>query len=71
MKKVLFLILFLVVSTTFSQKKYAKEFSFITDNDLYISLHQDRYYSNGMFFSYRYLTKNDNEKIEKKSFNFN
>lgn len=66
MKKCLVLILFLVVSTTFSQKKYAKEFSFITDNDLYISLHQDRYYSNGMFFSYRFLAKNNNDKIEKK-----
>ena len=55
---------------TFSQKKYAKEFSLVNDNDLFISLHQDRYYTNGMFFTYRYLGINDKESIDKKIFHF-
>lgn len=66
MKKKIFLFLFFIVTSTFSQKKYAKEFSFVTDNDLYISLSQDRYYSNGMFFSYRFLTNSTKKNVEKK-----
>lgn len=70
MRKRLFLILFFTSSFIFSQKKYAKEFNFITDNDLYTSTSQDRYYSNGFFLNYRYLTKNSNQKISKKIIQF-
>ncbi len=49
--------LFLYV-TTFSQQKLSKEFSFVNDNDLYVSKSKDQYYTNGMFFSFRYLAKN-------------
>ncbi|WP_410016849.1 lipid A deacylase LpxR family protein [Tenacibaculum sp. HL-MS23] len=65
--KNLFFILLSSISL-FSQRKYAKEFSFLNDNDLYISPNQDRYYTNGMFFSYRYLSNNTTEKLEKKIF---
>ncbi|CAM1372608.1 lipid A deacylase LpxR family protein [Tenacibaculum xiamenense] len=54
----------------FSQKQYSKEFSFINDNDLYISLSQDRYYTNGMFFNYRFISKHSNQKIAKKIIDF-
>ncbi len=52
----------------FSQRKYAKEFSFLNDNDLFISIYQDRYYTNGMFFTYRYLSNNKHKNLEKKTF---
>lgn len=50
--------------TIFSQEKYAKEISFITENDLYVSTKKDRYYTNGVFLKYRYLsnTKKDNQE---------
>lgn len=71
MKKHLFVtILALIISYPIvSQKRYAKEFSFINDNDVYISYNQDRYYSNGIFFSYRYLS-NTEHKPEKKIYQY-
>ena len=68
-QKILFFFIFLSFQL-FSQRKYSKEFSFINDNDLYISTKQDRYYTNGMFFTYRYLSKKKSEKIEKNTFEF-
>ena len=47
----LLLLLFLTIES-FSQEKFTKEFSIVTDNDLYISIEKDRYYSNGLFLSY-------------------
>lgn len=67
MKKLLSLFLFFTVSVAFCQKKYAKEFNFISDNDLYVSFYQDRYYTNGLFFTYRYLVKNENDNVAKKT----
>jgi len=52
----------------FSQKKFSKEINFITENDLYTSTYNDRYYTNGMFLSYRYVSKEKNENLEKKIF---
>lgn len=49
-----------------SQQKFSKEISFVTDNDLYVSVNRDRYYTNGFFFTYRYLPKQQNQKFEKK-----
>lgn len=66
MKKIIAFLLILSSLTSFSQRKYKKEFSFSNDNDLYISLSQDRYYTNGMFFTYRYLSNKTNKKVEKK-----
>lgn len=64
-QKIFFLFIFITINI-FSQHKYAKEFSFLNDNDLYISTSQDRYYTNGMFLSYRYLSNKTSKKIEKK-----
>lgn len=64
-KKILILFLFSTFSV-FSQKKFSKEISFITENDLYTSTYDDRYYTNGMFLSFRYLSKEKNENLDKK-----
>lgn len=66
MRQLLFLLFFLTSIIAFSQKSYSKEFSLLTDNDLYTSTYRDRYYSNGLFLTYRFLHKNKkNENIEK------
>lgn len=60
-------ILFLCFSVASqAQQKLSKEFSFVNDNDLFVSYQKDRYYTNGMFFTYRHLAKNENELLEKK-----
>lgn len=53
-------LLLLFFLNIFSQKK--KEFGLHSDNDLYSSLRKDRYYTNGLFISYRYLSKKENKK---------
>ena len=61
------LVLLLFVSfVTISQEKYAKEFKILSDNDLYVSTYNDRYYTNGLFLSYKYLAKNKSDKLHKK-----
>lgn len=52
----------------FSQQKFSREISFVTDNDLYISFQKDRYYTSGIFLNYSYLTNSKNENLEKKIF---
>lgn len=66
MKIKIFAALFFVSMFVTSQEKYAKEISFVNDNDLYVSPNRDRYYTNGMFLSFRYLSKIKNKKFEKK-----
>ncbi|MHC0443589.1 lipid A-modifier LpxR family protein, partial [Flavobacterium sp. 3-210] len=48
----------------FGQGK-TKEIGFITDNDLYTSSKYDMYYTNGLELFFRFLSKNDNPKINK------
>jgi lipid A 3-O-deacylase len=61
-----FFALFLLATVLgFGQGK-KKEFGFITDNDLYTSSKNDMYYTNGLELFFRYLSKNENEKINKK-----
>ncbi|WP_299669036.1 lipid A deacylase LpxR family protein [uncultured Polaribacter sp.] len=66
MKKILVLLFFSSSILAFSQKKYSKEISFITENDLYTSTYDDRYYTNGMFLSFKYLSKEKKNNLEKK-----
>ncbi|RKF03183.1 hypothetical protein C8N26_2173 [Tenacibaculum lutimaris] len=68
MKKNITLLFILFSLTIFSQRKYAKEFSFLNDNDLYTSTYYDRYYTNGVFLTYRYLSEKQFKNIEKKSY---
>jgi len=59
--------LLLISFSLFSQEKYAKEFSFLNDNDLFVSPKKDRYYTNGMFLFFRYLSKNQKkDTLEKR-----
>jgi Uncharacterized protein conserved in bacteria (DUF2219). len=48
------------------QNTYNKEFSFITDNDLYTSTQHDRYYTSGIFITYKYASRRANSKLQKK-----
>lgn len=61
-----FIALFILASVlSFGQAK-TKEIGFITDNDLYTSSKNDMYYTNGLELFYRFLSKNENPKINKK-----
>lgn len=66
MKNTIFIVLFFISHSILSQKKYSKEISVISDNDLYVSFTKDRYYTNGIFFNYRYLSKPASKKVSKK-----
>ncbi|MDD4608934.1 MAG: lipid A deacylase LpxR family protein [Bacteroidaceae bacterium] len=44
------------------------EIGFITDNDLYVSLFRDRYYTNGFYLNYRYLSTKRSEHLLKQIF---
>ncbi len=57
----LYLLFFLPFSLS-SQESFSKEFSFIADNDLFISYVKDQYYSSGFFFEYRWLDQNSTDK---------
>lgn len=65
--RALFIFYFICLSL-FSQQKFSREISFVNDNDLYSSLNRDRYYTNGMFVTYRYLSTKKNDSLEKKIF---
>ena len=64
-KKIFIALCILASTLTFGQAKTA-EIGFITDNDLYTSSKNDMYYTNGLELFYRFLSKNNNEKINKK-----
>ncbi|MHB0756196.1 lipid A deacylase LpxR family protein [Polaribacter sp. M15] len=66
MKYILSFCYFFFVFNGVSQQKFSKEISLVTDNDLYTSVNRDRYYTNGIFFTYRYLTKVNNHNLEKR-----
>jgi hypothetical protein len=51
-----------------AQQKFSKEISLVTDNDLYFSINRDRYYTSGVFLTYRHLTKKKNQNLEKRIF---
>jgi len=65
MKKNIIYLLLLITSYAFSQKGYTKEFGIKNDNDLYTSTSKDRYYTNGIFLTYRYLSKKNIGKSTK------
>jgi hypothetical protein len=64
--KNLFIALLLLTTVwAFGQGK-TTEIGLISDNDLYTSSKNDMYYTNGLELFYRFLSKNDNPKINKK-----
>jgi hypothetical protein len=57
------LILFLVTLTASSQTvNFKNEFGFRSDNDSYLGVGQDRYYTNGLFLSFRHALKQNSER---------
>ncbi|CAM1335086.1 lipid A deacylase LpxR family protein [Tenacibaculum aestuariivivum] len=66
MKQKIFFLFILFSTAILAQRKYAKEFNILNDNDLFISLKQDRYYTNGIFINYRYLSNKEYKKVVKK-----
>lgn len=62
---VLYFLLFYSVSFL-GQKKLKREISFLTDNDLYVSSENDRYYTSGIFLGYKYVSNKKTEKLEKR-----
>lgn len=64
-KKALAVSLFLIAVFAFGQGR-GTEIGLITDNDLYTSSKNDMYYTNGLELFYRFVSKNTNEKINKK-----
>ena len=68
MKKNIQILILLISTTGISQEKFSREISFITDNDLFISSYQDRYYSSGFFLAYKYLSKRKSNSLEKRIF---
>jgi hypothetical protein len=66
MKYKLSFYLFFISFCIFSQEKFSKQVSFRTENDLYVSSQKDRYYTNGVFLNYKYLSKSKKENQEKR-----
>jgi len=64
--------LFLSAQPLFSQKRnYRNEFGFNSDNDAYLALGNDRYYTNGLHISFRRAINNDIHKTVKKTLEVN
>lgn len=68
MKRFFYFFVFLIPTIFCAQEKFSKEITLLTENDLYVSTTRDRYYTNGLFLSYRYLAKNTSDKLEKRIF---
>jgi hypothetical protein len=49
---------------------FSNEFSILTDNDLYTSTYRDRYYTSGVFLTYRTVANSKNKKFLKKIHTF-
>jgi lipid A 3-O-deacylase len=64
-KKALFFLAVMMSAFTFGQGK-TSEIGIITDNDLYTSSRNDKYYTNGLEVFYRFLNKNKTEEVSKK-----
>lgn len=70
MKFIIFSFFVLFGLNLIAQEKFSKEISLVTDNDLYVSINRDRYYTSGVFITYRHLAKNTNINLEKRIFDW-
>ncbi len=64
-----FLLIVSLRSIAFSQTaNYKNEFGFRSDNDAYLAMGQDRYYTNGLFISFRHAAKQESlsPRLDKK-----
>ncbi|AUC14491.1 hypothetical protein BTO06_04740 [Tenacibaculum sp. SZ-18] len=69
-KTILSTLLLMVGLTAYTQIKYGSVFSITNDNDLYISITQDRYYTNGVFLNYSFTVDSVSNKLLKKIYSF-
>lgn len=68
--KLLFVLLCLSFFPKLLAQKQSRQIGLISDNDLYVSLSQDRYYTNGLRLTYRYLTKKQSNQLSKRILSF-
>mgnify|MGYP005990502937 CR=1 FL=1 len=68
----IFIVIFFIGFTFLSsaQHQFSKEFSLISDNDLYTSIHRDGYYTNGLFLTFRTIKNDVSENAPKKIYKF-
>lgn len=66
MTKKTFIIFFFIATTFALAQSRTREIGLVTENDLYTSSKNDKYYTNGLEFFYRFLVKNTDHKIRKK-----
>lgn len=66
MKYLIFIYFLFVSLITTSLEKFSHEISPVTDNDLYVSSFEDRYYTSGIFFTYRQLLNSKNNLLDKR-----
>ena len=73
MKKLLLVITIclLITNQGKAQKPFTKEAGIYTDNDSYISLFNDGYYTNGLTFFYKYIPKTQDTSFPKKIIEYN
>lgn len=68
-----FLILLIFAAISVKAQNFKNEFGFSSDNDAYLFLGQDRYYTNGLFINFRHAIDEAKlaEKLEKKTYELN
>ncbi len=64
------LIIILISNSLYSQKLFTKEVGIHSDNDSYVSLSEDKYYTNGLMFFYRFIPKETQPDLAKKVIEF-
>ena len=61
------LLAFISSSSNAQRKNHSNEFGFRSDNDAYLAIAQDQYYTNGLFITFRHaLKQGDSSRISKK-----
>jgi len=67
----LIILFFIIISQNlYSQKLFTREIGIQSDNDTYVSLSEDKYYTNGLMFFYRFIPKKVNPGITKQVIEF-
>ncbi len=56
----------LLLQNSYSQKSFTREIGIISDNDSYVSFFEDKYYTNGLLFLYRFIPNAEVEGVAKK-----
>jgi len=67
-ESVFFVLLVLISPFLNGQGLFSKSFGFVSDNDVFIEINQDQYYTNGLTLSFRFLPKTKSNKLVKKIF---